>query len=71
MTLRLPPPIDTLLDVVRSGAGAKLMSGDKLVAEAQPIEIEVDVPPAPLRTTSSGVSIGGGSLSVTSAVPAT
>jgi len=47
ITLRLPPPIDTPLDIVRSGVGAKLMSGDKLVAEAQPIEIEVDVPPAP------------------------
>ena len=47
VTLRLPPPIDTPLDVVRSGAGAKLMSGDKLVAEAQPIEVEVDAPPAP------------------------
>ena len=47
VTLRLPPPIDTPLDVVRNGAGAKLMSDDKLVAEAQPIEIEADVPPAP------------------------
>ncbi|MCH8950233.1 MAG: hypothetical protein IIB87_07645 [Chloroflexi bacterium] len=47
VTLRLPPPIDTPLDVVRSGAGAKLMGGGKLVAEAQPIEIEVDAPPAP------------------------
>ena len=47
VTLRLPPPIDTPLDVVRNGAGAKLMSGDKLVAEAQPVEIEVDAPAAP------------------------
>ncbi len=47
VTLRLPPPIDTPLDIVRSDAGAKLMSGDKLVAEAQPIEIEGDAPPAP------------------------
>ena len=47
MTLRLPPPIKKPLDVVRSGAGAKLMSGDKLVAEAQPVEIEFDAPPAP------------------------
>ncbi len=47
VTLRLPPPIDKPLDIIRSGAGAKLMSGDKLVAEAQPVEIEFDAPPAP------------------------
>ena len=46
ITLRLPPPLERALDVVREDGGAKLMDGDKLVAEAMPAQIEVDVPDA-------------------------
>lgn len=47
ITLRLPPPLERPLDVVREDGGAKLMDGDKIVAEAKVSQIEVDAPDAP------------------------
>ncbi len=47
VTLRLPPPLERPLDVVREGTVAKLMDGDKLVAEARAAQIEIDAPDAP------------------------
>ena len=47
VTLRLPPPLERPLDVVREEGVAKLMDGDKLVAEARPAQIDVDAPDAP------------------------
>ncbi len=48
VTLRMPPPLERPLDVVRDAdGGASLMDGDKLVAEAKPAEIDVDAPGAP------------------------
>jgi hypothetical protein len=48
VTLRAPPPLERPLDVVGNGEGtARLMDGDKLVAEAHPVDIDVDAPDAP------------------------
>jgi hypothetical protein len=44
VTLRLPPPLDRPLAVERAGAGARLLDGDALVAEARPAPVEVKAP---------------------------
>lgn len=47
VTLRLPPPLETPLRVAREGAGVQLYDADRLLAEAAPAELELDVPPPP------------------------
>lgn len=47
VTLRLPPPLDRPLEVRVEGALARLFDGDELVAEARPVELDLD-PPAPV-----------------------
>ena len=47
VTLRIPPPLETELRVVREGHGARLFAGETLVAEAVPAAIDVE-PPAPV-----------------------
>jgi hypothetical protein len=44
VTLRLPPPLDTPLDLVRAGDGIELRDGGRLVAEARPAAPELTVP---------------------------
>ena len=44
VTLRLPPPLDTPLRVVRDGDRVQVFDGDALVAEAEPATLELDVP---------------------------
>ena len=44
VTLRLPPPLDRPLTIVREGAGVRLLDGESLVAEGRPAPVEVDVP---------------------------
>lgn len=46
VSLRLPPPIDKPLDVVRDGTRVELRDGDALVAEGEPAELLLDVPDA-------------------------
>jgi hypothetical protein len=47
VTLRLPPPIGHALQVERGDDGAaRLLDGDALVAEARPLDLHVDAPPA-------------------------
>jgi hypothetical protein len=46
VTLRLPPPLDRELDVVETEGRLELREGDRLVAEAEPVELHVDVPAA-------------------------
>ena len=46
VSLRLPPPIDTPLEVVRDGERVELRDGDALVAEGEPAELRLDVPTA-------------------------
>ena len=45
--LRLPPPLETELDVRRDGAAAELVIGADLIARAEPADLEVEVPAAP------------------------
>jgi hypothetical protein len=47
VTLRLPPPLERELEVVRDGEAALLLDGESLVAEARPGRVELD-PPAPV-----------------------
>jgi hypothetical protein len=44
VTLRLPPPLDTPLRVERDGDAVRLLDGDRLVAEARPAELELELP---------------------------
>jgi hypothetical protein len=44
VTLRLPPPLDRELDVVRADGRVEIRDGNALVAEAEPVTLEVDVP---------------------------
>ena len=44
VTLRSPPPLETPLSVLRDGERVEVRDGDALVAEAEPGELELDVP---------------------------
>jgi hypothetical protein len=44
VTLRLPPPLERPLAVVRDGAAARLLDGEALVAEARPASLDVEAP---------------------------
>jgi hypothetical protein len=44
VSLRLPPPIDRPLEVLRDGDRVELRDGDALVAEGEPAELRLDVP---------------------------
>jgi hypothetical protein len=44
VTLRLPPPLDTPLQVERAGDVVRVLEGDALVAEARPAELDLDLP---------------------------
>lgn len=43
VTLRLPPPIDTPLAVERDGAEVRILDGDRLVAEARPADLDLEL----------------------------
>ncbi|WP_380876108.1 hypothetical protein ACFB49_07340 [Sphingomonas sp. DBB INV C78] len=47
VTLRQPPPLDTVMRLERGDSGVALLAGDELVASATPTEIEVEVPTPP------------------------
>jgi hypothetical protein len=44
VTLRLPPPLDRELDVVHDDVRVEIRDGGRLVAEAEPVELAIDVP---------------------------
>jgi len=44
VTLRVPPPLDIPLEVVRAGDGVELRDHGRLVAEARPAATELDIP---------------------------
>jgi hypothetical protein len=46
VSLRLPPPVETPLRVVRDGDGVELRDDDALVAEGAPAQLLLDVPDA-------------------------
>ncbi|HSX22115.1 MAG TPA: hypothetical protein VLE97_04990 [Gaiellaceae bacterium] len=47
MTLRIPPPLDTPLRVEHEGAVVRVLDGERLIAEAQPAELDLELPEAP------------------------
>lgn len=47
VTLRVPPPLDTQMQIVKNDHGLRLMDGDVLVAEAKPCELKLDIPAPP------------------------
>jgi hypothetical protein len=47
VTLRIPPPLDTPLRVERDGLGVRVLDGDRVVAEAWPADLDVELPDAP------------------------
>ena len=47
VTLRLPPPLDRPLDVVRDGDAVRVLDGGTLVAEAKPVTVDVEPLPPP------------------------
>ena len=44
VTLRAPPPLETELRVERENAGVRVYDEDRLVAEAAPVELSLEVP---------------------------
>jgi hypothetical protein len=44
VTLRLPPPLDRPLDVQREGGAVRVLDGGAVVAEAEPAQVELDLP---------------------------
>jgi hypothetical protein len=48
VTLRSPPPLDRPLDVERDGDRVRILDGERVVAEAAPaeVELELSVPPS-------------------------
>jgi hypothetical protein len=47
VSLRAPTPLETPLAIARTGTGARLLHGDKVIAEAQARPLVLDVPPPP------------------------
>ena len=45
VTLRLPPPLETPLEIRTTGHGTVMLAGDDVVAEAVPAALDLDVPP--------------------------
>jgi hypothetical protein len=56
VTLRQPPPLERPLEVRRDGAGALLLDGDDLVAEARPDELELTPPEVTLEEAEAATS---------------
>jgi hypothetical protein len=59
VSLRLPPPVEKPLRVVRDGSRVELHDGDALVAEGEPAELLLDVPDAISPETAAAASDAG------------
>jgi hypothetical protein len=59
VSLRLPPPVEKPLRVVRDGDRVELLDGDALVAEGEPAELHLDVPDAISPDTAAAASVAG------------
>jgi len=59
VSLRLPPPIEKPLEVVRDGERVELRDGDALVAEGEPAELRLDVPAAASPEAAAAASAAG------------
>ena len=44
VTLRVPPPLDTPMRVETDGGGVRILDGDRVIAEAWPRELELELP---------------------------
>jgi hypothetical protein len=62
VTLRLPPPLDTPLELRREGDAARLVDGDAVVAEACPGEPELEPPPPPTWAEACAAADGAGNF---------
>jgi hypothetical protein len=47
VTLRSPPPLDRPLEVERADDRIRVLDGQRVVAEAVPAQLELEIPPAP------------------------
>ena len=56
ITLRIPPPLDQELTVIEKEGKAFLMQGETLVAEAKPVDFELEIPDAPTYKEATEVS---------------
>jgi hypothetical protein len=45
--LRVPPPLDTAMDVVQQDDGVQMVHGAAVIATARPGKVDLEVPPAP------------------------
>ena len=45
--LRIPPPLDTPMEVCKKAAAVELYHGDELVASARPATVDIDIPEPP------------------------
>jgi hypothetical protein len=59
VSLRLPPPLERPLDVVRDGERVELREGDAAVAEGAPAELLLDVPDAVTAEEAAAASAAG------------
>jgi hypothetical protein len=55
VTLRLPPPLDRELEVVRDDGRVEVRDGEALVAEAKPVALDLEVP-APVSVEKAGLA---------------
>ncbi|MEQ9643730.1 MAG: hypothetical protein RIM84_27175 [Alphaproteobacteria bacterium] len=61
VTLRAPTPLETAMDVVRDGDEWRLLHGDKLIAQARPAPLDLDVPDLPPMDETVEATARGGS----------
>ncbi|HHH49479.1 MAG TPA: hypothetical protein ENK52_00710 [Saprospiraceae bacterium] len=47
ITLRIPPPLDKVLDIIQTEEGFRMMDGEQLVASAKTATLELEIPAAP------------------------
>jgi hypothetical protein len=59
VSLRLPPPLERPLEVVRAGERVELRDGDRQVADGEPGELLLDVPEAEHPEAAARASRGG------------
>jgi hypothetical protein len=56
VTLRCPPPLETDLRVQREPEAVNLLDGERLVAEARPTSLELDIPEPPSHEHATALS---------------
>jgi hypothetical protein len=59
VSLRLPPPVERPLQVVRDGERVELRDGDAIVADGEPGELRLDVPDPVVPRAAADASAAG------------